>query len=357
MSVVLDVVEFLRKSEVLPVIDVRSPAEFEYAHIPGALNLPIFNNEERAEVGTIYKQKGKIKAVKRGLEIVGPKMAGFVDFALKLRSEEILVHCWRGGMRSSSMAWLFETVGLRCYTLEGGYKSYRNHVLESFKGPYNILLLGGFTGSGKTEILKMLSGAGEQVIDLEGLAHHKGSAFGSLGEEPQPTSEHFENILNRHLREIDPSRPLWLEDESRNIGRVFIPPLIWEQMRRSPMIQIDMPAEVRVGRLVKDYGKYSVEELVVSIKKIEKRLGYDNCKRAIEECIAGNFDEAARLSLIYYDKIYGWQISERFADRKEELIKYHLDRDLSENISKDIIGELLRLSSILKITGDERDDK
>lgn len=341
MSVTLDVVEFLDKSEVLPLIDVRSPAEYEHAHIPGALNLPIFDNQERAEVGTIYKQKGKTKAVKRGLEIVAPKLTGFIDFALKLKSEEILVHCWRGGMRSSSMAWLFETVGLKCYTLNGGYKSYRNHVLESFEQPYNILLIGGYTGSGKTEILKMLSKTGEQVIDLEGIAHHKGSAFGAIGEEPQPSSEHFENILSNELKKIDSTGVLWLEDESRNIGRDFIPAPFWEQMRKSPMVRIDMPQEIRIKRLIRDYGSYPVEELIASIKKIEKRLGYDNCKRAIEECMAGNFGEAARVSLIYYDKIYGWQIEERFNERKESLIEVRLDNNIEESITK----ELIELSS------------
>ena len=340
MSSLLNVVEFLERKRSLPVIDVRSPAEFEHAHIPGALSLPLFNNEERAEIGTIYKQKGKTKAVRRGLEIIAPKMTGFVDFALSLKSGELLVHCWRGGMRSSSMAWLFETVGLNCYTLEGGYKSYRNHVLESFTKPYNILLLGGFTGSGKTELLKMIAQSGEQVIDLEALAHHKGSAFGALGEEPQPSIEYFENLLSQHLEDVNPNRTLWLEDESRNVGKVVIPGALWKQMREAPLVQVNMPQHLRIGRLVKEYGKYSPEELADSIKRIEKRLGYDICKKAVEVCLQGDFEEAARLSLTYYDKVYGGQINERYSDNPDSLIEFKIDRDISD----EIVSEVLELA-------------
>ena len=136
--------------------------EYVQGHIPWALSLPLFNDEERAKVGTLYKQQGKILSVQKGLEFVGPKLKGFTKFALKLNSPEILVHCWRGGMRSSSMAWLLETVGLKVYLLEGGYKGYRKLVQNSFSAPLNIILLGGYTGSGKTELLQLLKSSGEQ---------------------------------------------------------------------------------------------------------------------------------------------------------------------------------------------------
>src|SRR3989339_1355584 len=195
MPKIISVAEFLKRGNSLPIIDVRSPGEYEHAHIPGALALPLFSNEERAEVGTIYKQRGRVQAVQKGLEFVGPKLKDFTKFALKLNSDELLIHCWRGGMRSSAMAWLLETVGINCSLLKDGYKAYRNHVLESFDLPYKILLLGGYTGSGKTEILSALKEAGEQVVDLEGLSNHKGSAFGALGQGIQPSSEQFENTL------------------------------------------------------------------------------------------------------------------------------------------------------------------
>jgi len=214
---------FLELSKTNPIIDVRSPGEYEHAHIPGALNLPLFSNEERAEIGTIYKQRGRVKAVQRGLEVVGPKLAGFAKFALALQSENILIHCWRGGMRSSSMAWLLETVGINCTLLTGGYKSYRSRVLTSFEKPLKIILLGGYTGSGKTDLIKLLKEQGEQVLDLEGLACHKGSAFGAIGQGEQPSSEQFENLLSLEMEALDGEKVVWIEDESRNVGKVFVP--------------------------------------------------------------------------------------------------------------------------------------
>ena len=186
----LTIEEFVQKSENIPVIDVRTPAEYEMGHFVGAINIPIFTNEERAKVGTSYKKKGKQIAVIEGLEFVGVKLADFSRQALKIaKDNKLLIHCWRGGMRSASMAWLFETVGLEVYTLIGGYKAYRNHVFSTFDNIEKLTILGGSTGSGKTEILLNMREEGEQIIDLEGVAHHKGSAFGRLGEKyKQPTS-------------------------------------------------------------------------------------------------------------------------------------------------------------------------
>ena len=236
----LDILQFLTLAETIPVIDVRSPAEFEKGHIPGAFNIPLFNNEERAIVGTLYKQKGKNEAVLAGLDIVGPKMSSLVSEARKISvNNEVLVHCWRGGMRSGSFCWLLNTVGIKASTLKKGYKAYRNHVLQSFEKPFQIIILGGETGSGKTEILKYIREEGEQVIDLEGIAHHKGSSFGAIGQEPQPRPEQFENDLALQWNKLDPSKRIWLEDESKNIGRVFITDSLWNttnfiQISRNP---------------------------------------------------------------------------------------------------------------------------
>jgi tRNA 2-selenouridine synthase len=173
----LSVEEFLEKAQSLPIVDVRSPGEYDHAHIPGAVSIPLFDNDERALVGTKYKNAGKDSAVLLGLDLVGPKLAGFVKQSKKLNPQhkEVLVHCWRGGMRSGSFAWLLDTAGLTASTLVGGYKAYRNAVLSAFAEPRNLIILGGKTGSGKTDILKELARQGEQIIDLEGLAHHKGS--------------------------------------------------------------------------------------------------------------------------------------------------------------------------------------
>lgn len=332
MSKEIQIEKFLELSNTTPIIDVRSPAEYEQAHIPGALNLPLFSNEERELVGTIYKQKGKVKAVTAGLEIVGPKLVTFTKFALSLKSESILIHCWRGGMRSASMAWLLETVGLKCNILTGGYKSYRKYIREQLETPYNIILLGGFTGSGKTDLLKILDKSGNQIIDLEGLAHHKGSAFGAIGESPQPSTEMFENILYKELSKLDSSKPIWVEDESRNIGRVFIPEPFWLQMRQSPLVVIDATFEQRVERLMRDYGGYQTESLKASIQKIEKRLGYDKCKLALEACENNNIKTAAQICLLYYDKAYNSQLVNRFGEKLNTMPKVIFDPTNSQKI-------------------------
>ena len=315
MAKVLSAEEFIKKAETIPLLDVRSPGEYAQAHIPGALSLPLFNDEERAKVGTLYKQQGKIISVQKGLEIVGPKLKGFTKYALKLDSPEILIHCWRGGMRSSSMAWLMETVGLKVFLLEGGYKAYRRLVLDSFEKPLKIILLGGYTGSGKTEILQQLREAGEQILDLEGLANHKGSAFGALGQPEQPSTEQFENFLHKQICELDLKRPVWVEDESRNVGKVFLPQAFWERMRNSPLVRIDTPYEIRLARLMRDYACFEIEGLASSIKRIEKRLGFDKCKRALDACNSGDRELAARICLDYYDAAYGNQLDTRFGDR------------------------------------------
>ncbi len=336
MPKVISTEEFLNLSKTIPTIDVRSPGEYDHAHIPGALNLPLFSNEERAEVGTIYKQRGRVKAVQRGLEIVGPKMSQFSKFALALDSQKVLIHCWRGGMRSSSMAWLLETLGIECYLLEGGYKSYRNYVLNSFEKGLKIVLLGGFTGSGKTDLLTILKDSVEQVIDLEGLANHKGSAFGSIGLPPQPSNEMFENLLSQVIIATDSERFVWIEDESRNVGKVFIPEKLWLQMRKAPLIRIESSFEERLERLVRDYATEDSKRLEESIAKIEKRLGYDNCKFALEACREGNLKRAAEICLIYYDKAYASQLNNRFGEEWEKLPFYKYNSDKKAQVANDL---------------------
>lgn len=323
MAKVLDITQFLALQT--PMIDVRSPAEFAQGHIPLAVNLPIFSNEERAVVGTLYKQKGKEEAIIKGLEFVGVKMADFVRKAKQIAPEkQLLVHCWRGGMRSGSMAWLFETVGFQTSTLEKGYKNYRQHVLSYFEQAFpNLLILGGMTGSGKTDILKQIIAQGQQGIDLEGLAHHKGSSFGSIGQAPQPTSEQFENELHLALlRAISslasPHSPLWLEDESRSIGKTFLPNNLWQQMQSSRVIYIQLPKNLRIERLVKEYAFCDKQLLESAILRIAKRIGSNHAKDAFEALAKDDFAKVADITLVYYDKAYKHD-SER---RKPESIYY-----------------------------------
>jgi tRNA 2-selenouridine synthase len=286
-----------------PIIDVRTPAEFEQAHIPGAHNIPLFTNQERHEVGLTYKQVGKDAAVKLGLTFVGPKLASFVEAVEAIcPSKQATIHCWRGGMRSQSMSWLLNTSGFQTKTIEGGYKAFRNIVLEQFKLPIELISLGGNTGGGKTDILKALNALGEPVIDLEGIANHKGSAFGNQG--PQPSTEHFENTIAFQLIKLKKRSPIWVEDESRNIGKVFLPAELKLQMNASPLIIIERSFEQRVEALCEDYGKVSTAELIADFKKIEKRIGGQFVKAAIEHLEQGDIKSACAIALKYYDKSY-----------------------------------------------------
>ncbi len=196
------------------VVDVRSPAEFSQGHIPGALNLPLFPDSERAEVGTLYRHAGRLAAVRRGLALVGPRLETLAEGLLAAHGrnpgQTLRLHCWRGGLRSASMAWLATTLGLPVVVLAGGYKAYRQWVLSLMERPWPIRLLGGRTGAGKTELLLALGAKGVAVVDLEGLAHHRGSSFGGLGLPPQPSVEHFENRLALALQRHRGAPEIWL---------------------------------------------------------------------------------------------------------------------------------------------------
>jgi tRNA 2-selenouridine synthase len=333
----LNISDFLIQAATLPVVDVRSPVEFNAGHIPGAFNVPLFNDKEREIVGTIYKKEGRRKAVIKGLQLTGPSMFLKLEEALKLAVEnKILVHCWRGGMRSEAMAWLFSLGDIETQILEGGYKSYRNHVLEKLSEKRKYMILGGLTGSGKTEILKYMKNIGHQVIDLEGIANHKGSAFGSLGQAPQPSSEHFANLLYEELVKLDKDKVIWLEDESKNIGSVFLPDKFFINLRESPVIGLMMDVKTRMPRLLKEYSLYNKEDLISSINRIAKRLGGDNTKEAITEIEKSNYSKAIEITLDYYDKTYMFGLKKRHED-KINFITTDTD-EIPVNVSKIIEG-------------------
>jgi tRNA 2-selenouridine synthase len=322
-------------SQPVPLLDVRSPAEFEQGHIPGAINVALFTNEERAFIGTTYKKEGKDKAVLEGLRIVGPKMASIVEQALEISPDRKLkVHCWRGGMRSGSVGWLLRQAGFTVEVLNGGYKAYRHKVLNELANPCNFVVVGGPTGSGKTHVLKALQESGEQVIDLEGLANHKGSAFGALGEKAQPSIEQFENYLHEIITQMDVSKRIWIEDESRKIGSVFIQDHLWLQMRNAPLINISLPISERVNFLVEEYGKFSKEELAGSILKIGKRLGGQHVKACLEWLEDGQYHLVAEATLNYYDKSYAHGQSQRDPNR---IFTMHFDTLEPEVIARTIV--------------------
>jgi tRNA 2-selenouridine synthase len=284
---------------------VRAPAEYIQGHLPGAFSLPLFTDEERARVGTTYKQKGREAAVLLGFEITGPKWAGYIEKATgHAPRKKIVLHCWRGGMRSAAMAWALELYGFEVYLLQGGYKAFRHWVLRQWEREYQLLVLGGLTGSGKTRILRQLDLLGEQVIDLEDLAQHQGSSYGSINRLVQPTQEQFENDLATALVRLDPERKIWIEDESQNIGKRLIPKPLWGQLRNAPLLEVRVPLEQRVDALVGEYGALDKDFLVECTERIHKRLGPEQTTRAIAAIREHRMAEFIRIVLVYYDKTY-----------------------------------------------------
>lgn len=342
MPRILSIEELLPLTDTIPLVDVRSPGEYELAHIPGAFNIPIFDNDERREVGIKYKIGGKENAVLLGLDFVGPKMSDFVRQAKKIaRHKKLLVHCWRGGMRSASMAWLFETAGLEVFVLKGGYKAYRRFIREQFSRPAKMVVLGGYTGSGKTDILQHLQKQGEQFLDIEGIANHRGSAFGPLGQEPQPSNEQFENNLADTWRKFDFTKTIWVEDESRQLGKCGIPDPLFQQLRSAPLIKVSISKEQRISRLVKEYGSFDAEKLKSRVERIKKRLGGKATKDAIEALESGELATVADITLSYYDKAYDFGASKR---DQENVFTLDLEDDSpAENaeIIKDLCNQKL----------------
>jgi tRNA 2-selenouridine synthase len=322
----IPITEFLDLAQKFPMLDVRSPGEYNHAHIPGAFSLPLFSDEERKIIGTSYKQQGKQKAIKIGLDYFGPKMRPMVDQVEQEvvtrwlekhdlnkhdeNSKTVLVHCWRGGMRSGAVAWLLDFYGFNVLVLEGGYKSYRNWVLWQFSKDYQVKVIGGYTGSGKTSVVRDMQRHGHRFIDLEEIANHKGSAFGGIGMPEQPKQEMFENLLAEklcRLRDVE----FWIEDESQRIGSLNIPPAFWETIRKSPVYFIDIPFEERLNHIVQEYGKLEREKLVNAILRIQKRLGPLETKTAIGWMVEDNIVECFRILLKYYDKTYEKSLANR----------------------------------------------
>jgi tRNA 2-selenouridine synthase len=308
----ISITEFVSMMEQYPILDVRSPSEYAQAHMINAHSLPLFTDEERKVVGTAYKQQGKQTAIKLGLNYFGVKMASMVTEVEAIiaaspdpNNKVVLVHCWRGGMRSAGVAWLLDLYGYTVYTLAGGYKAYRNWVLAQFIIEYQFKVIGGYTGSGKTETLHALQASNEPIIDLEGIAHHKGSTFGNLGQPVQPSQEQFENLLAQSLYKITASHAyVWIEDESRRIGLVNIHAQLFEQMRKSKLYFLDISFAERLQFILKGYGKFEKDKLMSAILRIKKRLGGLETKTAINFLIEDDVESSFKVLLTYYDKLY-----------------------------------------------------
>jgi tRNA 2-selenouridine synthase len=308
----IDISQYFELKDTYSIVDVRSPVEFMQGHLPKAHNIPLFTNEERATVGTIYKQQGKSLAIEKGFEFVSPKLLKYINLANEIApNKKIILHCFRGGMRSKNFGWLLNTAGFEVKIFNGGYKQYRQNLLQAFALPINLIVIGGYTGSAKTGIIKTLALQGEQVLDLEGLAHHKGSSFGSINESKQPSQQNFENSLFEKLSALDRTKPIYVEDESYNIGRLAIPYTLWLQMKQAPILIIKIEAKYRIAQLVKDYATTDVKLLQAAMLRIKDQLGGAACHAAINHLNNGELAEAAALALSYYDKSYDYNHNKR----------------------------------------------
>ncbi len=316
---VVDVEHFLHVAEG-PIIDVRSPCEFSSGHIPGSHSVPLFSDVERACIGTMYKRFGHDDALMAGLQTVGPKLgslAASIRAILKAsKSTSCRVTCFRGGMRSRSIQWLCDFLGFSTVRLDGGYKSFRRHVLQTFEHPFNFVVIGGQTGSGKTRWMRSLKEEGCQSIDLERLAEHRGSAFGLLPGVLQPTTEQFENLLALQLWEMDAKRCIFVEDESRRIGSCMIPKAIFDQMDRSKFLWLQVDEETRLKHIVESYGAFPGPWLIECTKKLEKRLGRERVLSIVSLIENGSIEGAARLLLEYYDHAYLYSRERRPREHK-----------------------------------------
>jgi tRNA 2-selenouridine synthase len=292
------------------VIDVRSPVEFAEDRIPGAVNLPVLTDAERVEVGTIYRVEGAFAARKLGASHVSTNIGRHLRefFASKSKDYKPLIYCWRGGQRSASLAIVLAQIGWRVTVLRGGYKTYREHVrreLEILPPRFEYRLLSGATGTGKTRLLQALARRGAQVLDLEGLARHRGSLLG--GDGPQPTQKLFESLLCEALPRFDAARPVWIEAESNRIGNIHLPASLWNAMRSSSGIELRTPLTARVRHLLEEYHHFQEEADVLRIllTRIARRHGSRRLEEWMRQIHAGAWEEfVASLLAVHYDPAY-----------------------------------------------------
>ena len=305
-----------------PIIDIRSPKEHLQGHWPGSKNIPLFNDIERESIGTTYKKKGKHKAIIEGIKFIIPKLAEIKSQLKAIYDQEnktnslknaslLRIYCWRGGMRSKSLVWLLNKFGFNSVQLKGGYKSYRNEIQKLFEKKWPFYLIGGKTGTRKTKLLISLSKSNIFTIDLEGLANHRGSSFGGLGLSSQPSCEHYENLLGESLNKFNPNsdQNIWIEDESPNLGKCRIPNNLLKQMKQAPLLLITRSQEERIKELVEVYSKYPQKELKEAILRIEKRLGPQRTKSALEAISKKQWSIACQAILDYYDRCYEYQLN------------------------------------------------
>ena len=329
------------------VIDVRSNSEFAEDRIPGAINLPVLDDAERADVGTIYKQINPFTARKKGAALVAKNISEHltIHFADKDKDYHPLVYCWRGGQRSNSMATVLTQIGWRVTVLEGGYKTYRAYVrqqLEDLPTKFTYKVLCGLTGSGKTHILRQLQQRGAQVLDLEALANHRGSLLGEEWEEkptPQPSQKYFESLLLQQLQQFDVNKIVWLESESNKIGRVHLPLSLWQKMKQASCVEIQLPIANRVNFLLQEY-PYLVNNpvfLKAKLELIKSRIGKQKLNQWYQFIDSEQWEDFVKNLLIcHYDPTYCQSIERDFTNVEKLL---HL-ANLSDDSIKQILDKL-----------------
>ncbi len=289
------------------LIDVRSENEYQKGHMSGSINIPLLSNSEREAVGTTYKQEGRKEAVALGLRLVGPRMEElYRKYSSYFGEKQVVFYCWRGGLRSEIASVICAWGGHKILKIKGGYKSFRNLIHQTFEKPYQLIVLSGKTGSGKTEILHLLKEKNEQIIDLEDLANHRGSAFGALGMPEQPSTEMFENLLGLELLSQDPTKTTWVENESRLIGTCFLPTAFWDKLSTAKIVSANVDDETRINRLLTDYGHFPIGQLTERTEVLRKKLGGQHANTAIEALKNGDLQLWLKTVLVYYDKTYGY---------------------------------------------------
>ena len=310
MIKVLNIAEFLEATT--PLVDVRAPVEFLDSHISGAVNIPLLNDEHRVLVGTTYKQQGREAAIQLGYKLVNPLRQDLLKAIQSISNQKkVRLYCARGGLRSANMAQFFNEHGYEVELLKGGYKAYRKHILHVIASYKKIIILSAYTGSGKTEILKALAARKAQVLDLEDLAQHKGSAFGNLGYNGQPGSALFHNLIFDAIKGFDRNKPLWVENESVTIGKVYLPKELWENMKSAGGVEIEVPAEKRLQFTLEQYGHYEKNDLIACVVNLNKRLGDAETRRLSGLISEGQLEPVVRSLFRYYDKSYEFGRSKR----------------------------------------------
>jgi tRNA 2-selenouridine synthase len=299
------------------ILDARSPSEYAEDHIPGAISAPVLDDAERAEVGTRYKWESPFEAKKVGAALIAKNVARHIErFKDKPKSWRPLVYCWRGGKRSGAMAHILREIGWNADTLEGGYKAYRRWVVQelaALPARFDFRVVHGPTGSGKSRLLGALTRAGAQVLDLEGLAAHRGSVLGELPERPQPSQKMFESLLLDALSALDPAKPVFVEGESKKIGQLQVPDALMAKMRASACVLLETPTEVRVDLLLDEY-RHFLEDRKTLDAQLDCLVALHGRSRIAEwKAIADWREFVARLLVEHYDPAYRRSAAKNFA--------------------------------------------